>query len=642
MAVRQRSARDWNDPLLRAIVGTTLLIAASIVASLLTWGTGPILGETPWYIPVVTSFSALAAVIVAFLAFGRYPVLREPAAYWIGMAFATYTLLATFFVLTWPGLLPTGEGIIARLPNTSGWFAVLELTTLGLGLLAAALARGPRGERLLGLHWLWWVPLWLLFITAISLLVVQFEQNLPVLVEPTGQLSPLLLTLDWGFLLLYAIGAVLSTRRYMMAGDTLLGYVAIAQVAVGFVVLTALIGTRRYDVWYYLSRILLVGGFLAMLFGLLSEYVGLYYRANRDARRAEEEAARRSATIDSMADGVAIFDTEGRLVELNRAAERVLGLRLDGTPLPLGEWRERLRPETPEGKPFALEEMPASRALRGERVRGTVMVVHHPDGRTHWVSVSAAPVRTPDGQPLGAVSTYTDITPLHDLQQQRAQYILGISHGLRTPLTVVQGQAELLLQALERKGINGTFVRSTEAVITASRRMSVTLRDLVDLTHLEAGQKLQLNPVPVELPNFIKELCERYRGLLQTDRIEVDAEEGLPRVLADPDRADRILINLISNALRHSKSGTPVTVTLARQDDQVVTSVTDMGSGIPNEQMPLLFQPYQRVELGLRSRETVGLGLYVTKGLVEAQGGEIWVQSQVGKGSKFSFTLPIA
>lgn len=354
----------------------------------------------------------------------------------------------------------------------------------------------------------------------------------------------------------------------------------------------------------------------------------------------ESRAAELDATISSIADGVAVFDPEGRTVRLNRAAERIFGERLARRGVHPSEWLEMLRIETSEGNPFPLEKMPALRALRGERVRGTVMAIHRPEGQTRWISASAAPIRTPDGRMLGAVSTFTDITPLHDLEQQRAQYILGISHGLRTPLTVVQGQAQLLLQAIDRAGIDSWMRRSTEAVIASGRRMSVMLRDLVDLTQLEAGHKLMLNRVPVDVPSLVEDLRRRFSGLLETERIRVKAPADLPRVLADPDRLERIFTNLLSNALKYSDPGTPVEVKMSVRDGEVVTSVSDQGRGIPRDQIPLLFQPYQRIQLARAPRESVGLGLYVTKGLVEAHGGEIWVQSEEGKGSTFSFTLP--
>jgi PAS domain S-box-containing protein len=360
------------------------------------------------------------------------------------------------------------------------------------------------------------------------------------------------------------------------------------------------------------------------------------------SEEAQRRAAELEATFESIADGVVIHSTTGEIIRANRSVERVFGQGAMEFRGDLAAWVAALQLRTPDGNQFDPRDLPAARALRGETVRGVVMVVHPPEGAPVWVSASAAPVRTHDGRLLGAVAVFTDITPLHDLQQQRARYILGISHGLRTPLTVVQGQAQLLLQALEKGGINSRMHRSTEAVIKSAQRMSVTLRDLVDLTEMEAGQQLKLNLERIDMRSFVLEVKEHLAGLLDVGRVRVDLPEGLPAVSADPDRLERILTNLLSNALKYSKPDTEVTVAAAHHDGWVITSVTDRGKGIPEEERSLLFQPYRRAQIMRGPQESLGLGLYITKGLVEAHGGQIWVESEVGKGSTFSFSLPVA
>ena len=369
-----------------------------------------------------------------------------------------------------------------------------------------------------------------------------------------------------------------------------------------------------------------------------------------ERRRAEEERerllaeVRRRATeldtiISSIADGLVIYSPTGEIVRMNSTAERILGYTPEERRKPLAERVRRVRIETEQGKPFPLDQTPSYRALRGETVQGIIMVLRTRPDRTIWVSASAAPLRAPDGTILGAVSTFTDITPLHNLEAQRTQYILGISHGLRTPLTVVQGQAQLLMQAIEKAGLGGTARRSAEAILSAARRMSLMLRDMVDLTQLETGKPLKLNRVTVDLKSFVLDLVGRLAGLMETGRVRVDAPEDLPPVIADPDRLERILANLLSNALRYSTPGTEVTIRMAAQNGEVVTSVTDLGPGIPPDELSRLFQRY-RPRLPRERPETLGLGLYITKGLVEAHGGRIWVESEMGRGSTFSFTLP--
>lgn len=366
-------------------------------------------------------------------------------------------------------------------------------------------------------------------------------------------------------------------------------------------------------------------------------------RAEEERHRLLEELSRRAAELDiiiaSIPDGLVIYEPEGRIVHMNPAAEKMLGFLGAERQLTLAERLGRLRIERPDGRPFTLEELPPQRALQGETVRSVMQVIHRPDGKTLWVSVSAAPIRYRNGRLQGAVAVFTDITPLHELQEQRTQHILGISHGLRTPLTVVQGQAQLLLQALDKAGLDSRVRRSAEAIVTSAQRMSIMLRNLVDLTQMEVGQPLKLNQIPLDLRSFVQDLKKRLAGLLEVERLSIEMPEELPKVLADPDRLERILMNLLSNAFKYSDPGTQVTLTLARRDGEIVTSVRDRGRGIPPQELRRLFQRYRQ---GRPRPETLGLSLYITRGVVEAQGGRIWVESEVGKGSTFSFALPIA
>ncbi len=385
--------------------------------------------------------------------------------------------------------------------------------------------------------------------------------------------------------------------------------------------------------------------FLQAIANVLAEAISRK-RAEEERERLLQEVRRRAAELDaiitSIADGVVIFGLEAEVLLVNPALEKMLGYTPALRELPLAERLVQLRIETPEGKPFPTEDLPVSRALHGETVQGVVMVTHPDPEKVAWISASGAPVRTADGRLLGAVVTLTDITPIRQLQEQRAKYILGISHGLRTPLTVIQGQAELLLEALQRADLNSRMRRSAESVIASARRMSVMLRDLVDLTEIEAGKPLKLNRMPVDLRSFVLDLRDRMAGLLEAERIRMEAPARLPRVSVDPDRLERILINLLSNALRYSVPGTEVTVALSCRNGEVITSVRDCGMGIPADEIPLLFQPYRRAMVARRPEERLGLGLYITKGLVEIHGGRIWVESELRKGSTFSFSLPVA
>jgi len=358
----------------------------------------------------------------------------------------------------------------------------------------------------------------------------------------------------------------------------------------------------------------------------------------------ERQVAQLDATLASIPDAFIITGPDGHIVRMNEAARRLWGY----TPGMVGApWPESLVVQTPEGRTIRSPEMPLARAQRGETTQGMILRLDQPGGGTTWISASAAPIRGADGRLLGAVGTYTDITALRELQAlrnaqtQREDLLVGISHHLRTRLTVVQGQAQLLLRTLDEAGITDRRERiSAEAIVANARRMNTMIQDLIDAVRLEASQ-VQLRRQPVDLRSFVLSLKAQQADTIESERIRVDAPPDLPPVSADPERLQRILLSLLSNALKYSAPDTEVIVHLRQHDGEIITSVEDHGRGIAPEELPRLFQRYYPEAPGQR-REGLGLSLYVTRMFVEAHGGRIWVESQVGKGSTFSFSLPLA
>ena len=229
---------------------------------------------------------------------------------------------------------------------------------------------------------------------------------------------------------------------------------------------------------------------------------------------------------------------------------------------------------------------------------------------------------------------------LHELQQRQEDFLRIISHDLRNPLAIIQGHIQVLAEDLQDAGIHGDARASVEAMERSSQRMNTMIQDLVDMTRLESGQ-LPLETHPVDIKAYLRNLLSRTELLHDYTRIQVEIPADVPAAAADYNRLERIIINLLSNALKYSTPGTPVTVGVRQEDGMVRISVRDSGPGIPPEELPRLFQRYYRPE-GMRSTEGIGLGLYIARLLVEAHGGRIEVESEVGKGSTFSFTLPVA
>jgi signal transduction histidine kinase len=227
------------------------------------------------------------------------------------------------------------------------------------------------------------------------------------------------------------------------------------------------------------------------------------------------------------------------------------------------------------------------------------------------------------------------IRDLRELQEQREDLLRAVSHDLRTPLQVVLLQADRLARATASERDR----RSAERIVAASRQMSAMIRDLVESVQVGSGA-LEIARQPLPLQAFLAELLGVAGGALDTERVSVEIPADLPPVAADPARLARVVQNLLGNALKYSPPATAVAVRARPSDGEVVVSVSDRGAGISPEHLPRLFERFYR---GARAGQGdgLGLGLYISRRIVEAHGGRIWCESRLGEGSTFAFTLPV-
>ena len=382
-----------------------------------------------------------------------------------------------------------------------------------------------------------------------------------------------------------------------------------------------------------------VGGII-MFTEVITERKRAEERIQQLLRSVEQWAAEMDATIAAIADGVIIYGPDATITRINRAAEELLDYTPALEALPFTERLNHLQVESAEGKTLTLEEQPPWRALRGETIQGMVLAFTRSDGQRRWTSISAAPIPSPEGDILGAVATLSDITHLRELQQRQEDLLYIVSHDLRTPLTVIHGHMQLLETGLQQRNIDGELSLHTSTVHRNVQRMTSMIQDLVDMATLE-GQRFTLTLEDVVLQNYIPDLFTRLRDILPMHRVMTYLPADLPLARVDVSRLERVLLNLLTNAFKYSEAETPVRVRASRQNQEIVITVSDQGCGIAPKDLPNLFGRFYRAG-SERKAEGIGLGLYITKLLVEAHGGRIWVESEEGKGSTFSFTLPIA
>jgi signal transduction histidine kinase len=363
-----------------------------------------------------------------------------------------------------------------------------------------------------------------------------------------------------------------------------------------------------------------------------------------EARQAAQDAAdiamrhaiELDATFDAVADGFVLCGPGGEILRMNDEARRLLRFDEQERRAPVAEKYALLHVTHPDGRALPYAESPIARALSGETVRGIHLRASRND-RTCWVIASAAPVRAPDGHITGAVLTFSDETPLHELEEARDDLVRMISHDLRTPLNAVYTQAHLIRR---HPGDPARVEERARAIARSCERMSTMIQDLVEATLLEAGQ-LRIDRVSVDLRALLPELLDRLRGGLDVDRVRLEVAPDLPHVLADPHRLERIVVNLLSNALKYSPAQGEVVLEASHDDGRVAIAVSDRGVGIAPEDLPHVFERFFRAR-GARRPEGLGLGLYITRLLVEAHAGRIEVRSRLGRGSTFRVVLPAA
>lgn len=355
------------------------------------------------------------------------------------------------------------------------------------------------------------------------------------------------------------------------------------------------------------------------------------------AEWAEQQTAQWNALLESMTEGVIVADATGRVLLLNAVGRRITGWDAEADTTEVyrqGQFGLR----SLDDRPLPFGEYPLSRALRGERFIGFEVILTRLGEPRRRMSYNGSAVRDAAGKVVLAICVFQDVTELRELEQVREEFLHSLSHDLRAPLAVVLGRAEMI----QRSGSALKRVReNTEVIVTSARRMNAMIQDLIASARLESGE-LNLNRESLDLGAsmlaFKDQLIESHQG----ERIRIVAPASLPLVSVDPALLARIFTNLLTNALKYSDPETPVTVTLSQRSGEIVTSVADRGPGIAPSDLPHLFQKYTAVKSQREGSRGLGLGLHITKRLVEAHGGHVWVESELGQGSTFSFSLPIA
>jgi PAS domain S-box-containing protein len=371
-------------------------------------------------------------------------------------------------------------------------------------------------------------------------------------------------------------------------------------------------------------------GVLAAGFNSMAERIRQLRRSDLGKLLVAQQTT--EAAIDSLYNPVIVTDAQGGVTKLNPAAEEIFGPEAKNIGSHIREIARDSR------IPMAVSEtLSSQQPVAGEGAASVLPLVV--DGAEHAFRLRTTPMRDEEGRLLGAVTLLEDITHLREIDRLKSEFIATASHELRTPLTSVQMSVLLLLEGAAG-GLSPKQYEVLEACREDCKRLEKLMRDLLDLSKIEAGEG-----IPHLIPTGVRDLiaaAETFRSQAESKGVtlRIDAVADLPFVLADRAQIERVVNNLLSNALRHTSAGGEIRICAVRRDAQVAVSVADTGQGIPPEYLPRIFDKFVRIPEAPSGG--AGLGLAISKSIVEAHGGQIVVQSKVGYGTTFTFTLRIA
>ncbi len=349
-----------------------------------------------------------------------------------------------------------------------------------------------------------------------------------------------------------------------------------------------------------------------------------------ERKRAENELRVKDYAVASAISGIAIADLDGSVTNVNLAClnmwdyekeEEVLGKRATIF----------FADESEAG--VMLEVILEEEAWQGE------IKARRRDGSTFDVQVSANLVTDTDGKPFCMMASFVDITERKKLEQLKDEFIGLVSHELRTPLTVIGGCLSTVLTEWARLP-SGEVQQLLQDAILESESLSYLVENLLELSRAQA-QQLALYSEPTNVKNLVRETLSKIKRQSPSHQFTTSIPDGLQLINADPLRVERILYNLLDNAAKYSPPGSQIKVSIKAEPERLVIGVHDRGRGLSPSEQDRIFGTFQRLENNRHDRARgVGLGLMVCRRLVEAHGGEIWVESKRGKGSTFFFTLP--
>ncbi|MCG2613353.1 PAS domain S-box protein [Terrimonas sp. NA20] len=355
-----------------------------------------------------------------------------------------------------------------------------------------------------------------------------------------------------------------------------------------------------------------------------------------EIRQAEITLAESEARFRNMAEGsniyIAMSDETGKIIYFNQAWLKFTGK--SEQELLNFNWTDLLHPDDHEKHLSIYRD-----AIRAELPFHDSYRLRTSDGEYRWLLVDGSVRRYSDGSFAGHIGAAVDITGLKEDEQRKNDFISMVSHELKTPLTSTLAYIQLSKERVSASNddLTHTMLTRTEKQI---RKMTGMINSFLNLSRLESG-KIQVEPVEFDLGALINEIRQEFMATISSHKVIFHPFETAC-ILGDHEKIAQVIQNLISNATKYSAKNTPVEISVINRDGEVEISVEDKGVGIRQEDLTRVFERFYRVhDFETRNISGFGIGLYLCAEIIKRHGGKIWVESELGKGSTFRFTLPV-
>jgi PAS domain S-box-containing protein len=638
-----------NRKMVTAIIGMAGL-SVLILILLLIWGKQVPLGPSlPWFVPFVNSFNVITFLAVGFLAIGRHAVQRDSSSFWIGMGAICFSVLQIFRTLSWPGLMPDGSAIVGSTIGLTVWFLQIGITIFSCLLILSATLSRPGSESSAHGRVLIFASAWIVFLVIGSGVVIKAETFLPSLVDPSGAFSETLFTWNLIVGILFAAGAALSTRRLNQTGDALVGYMAIIQMGFSVAIFATLIGIRRYDLWWYLTRIIPTCTALIAFFGLLYEYVQLI-------QREREKSERILSTEEELLQG------EKRFEALVTASSEVLYRMSPDWSVMRQLHSKGFLTDTRENRNWLKEYIHPDDQLRvtreieeAVRTKNAFVLEHRVirvDGSLGWTFSRAVPLMDKNDEIVEWFGTASDITErmnaeqeLKQLSQTLEQQVIERTEIAEARTRQLQQLAVELIQAEERERnrISVLLHEDLQQILASARIQLQAVQQLLPpeakLEHVvrlleesivkSRNLSQELSPAMLNHSDFPTALKWLTRHMLEQFNLSVELDIRDEQII-DHMPADvfifRAVQELLFNVVKHAGAKS-ARVVLSTSGKSITVTVSDKGKG---------FDP---ARLG---HSKGGLGLLSLRERCSYIGGSLEIESSPGNGTRINLAIPLS